>query len=122
MIEFDNYPKKHMILVIMLIVTIFYSSNYHRPILASWEAHEKAYEHLKYRAEEWGLGTYWRDIDIQEFVGCDLDTVLQSDGGILTRLTNGRHWHVTITDSERHITVVLDAYTGKLIDFLGPLN
>lgn len=122
MIEFKNFPKKQVILAIMLIFTIFYSSTYHRPILASWEAQEKAYEHLKYRAEEWGLGTYWRDIDIQEFVGHDLDTILQSDGGILTRLTNGRHWYVTIIDSGRHITVVLDAYTGKLIDFFGPLN
>lgn len=121
MIEFNSYPKKQMLLVIMLILTIFYSSTYHRPILNSWEAQGKSYEHLKYRTEEWGLGTYWRDIDLQEFVGHDLDAVLQSDGGTLTRLKNGKHWHVTIIDSERHIAVVLDAYTGKLVTFILPL-
>ena len=51
----------------------------------------------------------------------DLDTVLQSDGGILTRFMNGKHWHVTIIDCEKHITVVLDAYTGKLLTFILPL-
>ena len=29
---------------------------------------------------------------------------------------------MTIIDGEKHITVVLDAYTEKLIDFFGPLN
>jgi len=120
--KYDNYPKKQIILVIMLILTIFYSLSYHRPILNSWEAHEKAYEHLKYRAEEWGLGTYWRDIDIEELEQKELSTVLWSEGGILGGVTNRRFWYVTIIDSERHITVVLNAHTGKLIDFFGPLN
>lgn len=111
---------KKLLFGLVIIIAIFFSYSYQLPIMSTWEALDNAEKHLKNPPKEWekSFSDYeWSDTPLENVV-----VSLNQKSGFWSDLTNRMNWEITIKNNGAEPTVVIDAYTGKLIDIYGPLN
>ncbi|WP_301107204.1 PepSY domain-containing protein [Sporosarcina sp.] len=111
---------KKLLLVLVMIIVMFFLYSYQLPIMSTGEAIDSAQKHLQNPPKEWGktFSDYdWNDTTLENVV-----VSLNQKNGFWNNLTNRMNWEVTIKNNGSEPTVVIDAYTGKLIDINGPLN
>ncbi|PIC67629.1 hypothetical protein CSV71_10400 [Sporosarcina sp. P21c] len=111
---------KKLLFGLVIIIAMFFSYSYQLPIMSTWEALDHAEKHLQNPPKEWGksFSDYdWNDTPLE-----NVAVSLNQKSGFWSNLTNRMNWEVTIKNNGVEPTVVIDAYTGKLIDIFGPLN
>ncbi|MBD7984375.1 PepSY domain-containing protein [Sporosarcina sp. Sa2YVA2] len=111
---------KKLLLVFLIIIAMFFSYSYQSPIMITWEAIDSAEKHLKNPPKEWG--ETFSDLDWNDTPLKNVSLSLTPKSDFWSKLTNRMNWEVTIKNNGSEKTVVIDAYTGKLIDIYGPLN
>ena len=110
---------KKILLGLGVILTMLFLYLYQAPVMSTGEAIIKAEVHLKNPPEEWKEIS---NVDLKENPPDKISTSLNQKDGIWNRITNRKQWEVTIKFSGAEPTVIMDAYTGKIIDIYGPLN
>lgn len=88
--------------------------------MITWEAIDSAEKHLQNPPKEWGKT--FSDLDWNDTSLENVSLSLTPKSNFWSKLTNRMNWEVTIKNNGLEPTVVIDAYTGKLIDIYGPLN
>ena len=102
-----------------VILTVLFLYLYQAPVMSTDEAIIKAEGHLKNPPEEWKEIS---NVDFKENPPDEISTSLNQKDGLWNRITNRNQWEVTIKFSGAEPTVIMDAYTGKIIDIYGSLN
>ncbi len=110
--------KKFILGLLVIMAISFYQSQ--KPIMSTGEAKLKAEEHLQNPSKEWGDSI--PKVDVKSLSSEAVETSLRIKRGFYYGLTNQRQWEVTIKYQGMEPTVVMDAYTGELIEIYGPLN
>lgn len=111
---------KKLLFGLVIIMAMIFLYSYQLPIMSTWEAIDSAEKHLQNPPKEWGksFSDYdWNDTPLENVV-----VSLNQKNSFWSNLTNRMNWEVTIKNNGSEPTVVIDAYTGKLIDIYGPLN
>lgn len=88
--------------------------------MSTAEAIVRAENHLQNPPKEWGNSFSdheWSDTPLE-----NIDVLLTQKKNFWSNLTNKMKWEVTIRNEGTEQTVVMDAYTGKLIEIYGLLN
>lgn len=88
--------------------------------MSTGEAIACAEKHLQNPPQEWGesFSDYdWNDTPLE-----NVSVSLNQKNNFWSNLTNRMNWEVAIKNNGSEQTVVIDAYTGKLINIYGLLN
>ncbi|WP_438311386.1 PepSY domain-containing protein [Sporosarcina sp. FA9] len=111
---------KKLLFGLVIIMAMIYSYSYQLPIMSTWEAIDSAEKHLQNPPEEWGKSFSdrdWNDTPLENVI-----VEIKQKNNFWSNLANRVNWEVTIKNNGIVPTVVIDAYTGKLIEIYGPLN
>ncbi|MFD1927474.1 PepSY domain-containing protein [Sporosarcina siberiensis] len=111
---------KKLLFGLVIIIAMFFSYSYQLPIMSTGEAIVSAEKHLQNPPKEWGKS--FSDYDWNETPLENVVVSLNQKSDFWSNLTNRMNWEVTLKNNGAEPTVVIDAYTGKLIDIYGPLN
>lgn len=111
---------KKLLAGLVIIIAMIVPYSYQLPIMSTAEAIDRAEKHLQNPPKEWGnsFADYdWSDTPLE-----NIDVSLTQKKNFWSNLTNKMKWEVTIRNEGTEQTVVMDAYTGKLIEIYGLLN
>jgi len=111
---------KKLLFGLVIIIVIIISYSYQLPIMSTSEAIDSAEKHLQNPPKEWEKTLSGLDGNDAQLENVSLSLTPKSN--FWSKLTNRMNWEVTIKNSDSEPTVVIDAYTGKLIEIYGPLN
>ncbi len=93
---------------------------YQTPIISTSEAISNVEEYLQNPPKE--LGESISNLDIEENSLVNSGAYLHEKSGYWNKLMNRQQWEVVVAINGNELTAVIDAYTGELIEFIGPLN
>lgn len=89
-------------------------------MLSSEEAITSAEMHLQNPPIEWEKTI--SEVDFHTISKENITISLNQKDGFWNTLTHKQQWEITVKYNGIEPTLVIDAYTGKLIDLFGPLN
>ena len=107
-----------IILVTALIVCFLYF--YKSPIISTDVALNNAEKYLLNPPKEWSNSISFKGLE--ELTDENISMYLEQKQGLWNEITNRMQWEVTIKSSEIELTILMDAHTGKFIDFVGGFN
>lgn len=111
---------KKLVFSLTILIAMIFLYSYQMPIMSTSEAIASAEKHLQNPPNEWGKtfsSVDWNDTPLE-----NVSATLSQKNNFWNNLTNKMNWEVTIKHNGQEPTVVIDAYTGKLIDIYGPVN
>lgn len=111
---------KRIMYGVLLVLGILFLYHYQKPILTTEEAVVQAYDHLKNPPQ--GAGIEEIQLELRNIPADNIQLKLHSKEGFFNEWFNKKQWEVTIEYQSVEPTVVIDAYTGKLVEITGPLN
>ncbi|MBB5181550.1 hypothetical protein HNQ44_003015 [Planomicrobium koreense] len=111
---------KKIVSGVLLTIVILLLYTYQKPIMTTEEAIVQAYNHLNDPSQ--GVGIEEIEIELGDIPANSINLKLHSKEGLLNEFFNMRQWVVTVKYQNLRPTVVMDAYTGKLLEISGPLN
>ncbi|MDF2066518.1 PepSY domain-containing protein [Bacillus sp. Cr_A10] len=101
-------------------LVMFFLYFYQSPIISTGEAINKAEKYLLNPPEEWRKSISFNGLE--EIPPENISVNLTPKHGYWNEMTNKMKWEVTIKYTGQESTIVMDAYTGELINLYGPLN
>lgn len=105
--------------MISIMIMIFLYS-YQKPIISFEEAIAGAEKYLQNQEEEKSKSL--EKLDWNNTPSENISVSLNQKYGFWNEITNNVNWEVAIKYKGHEPTVIINAYTGKLIEIHGPLN
>ncbi|WML45389.1 hypothetical protein [Neobacillus sp. PS3-40] len=110
---------KKAVFGIFILLIIYFSYFYQKPMLTTGEATDYAVQCLNNPPKELGIKSF--NLNLDDITSGNL--FIDTKSGFFNKLTNQRELSVTLkTKIGREQTVRINAYSGKCIEVTGPLN
>ncbi|RDI39124.1 hypothetical protein [Falsibacillus pallidus] len=112
---------KKIIMGLVVILVILFAFEYQKPVMTSLEAEKKTIECIKHPPEEWQITPV--DVSLDDLKSFYM--IIKAKEGFFNQLTNQREMSVTADlKGKNPMTpmVQLDAYTGKCLRIIGPME